>query len=90
MTPSTSLSLNTEIAVILRAQIPQYPPGNRNAEAFDEASKIVMREEYMRTALIKLEDVARNTTTTRQQLRNRIQAILKSTSNADSGHALTQ
>lgn len=51
MTPSTSLSLATEIAIILRAQIPQYPTGNRNAEAFDEASKIVVREEKVTASL---------------------------------------
>lgn len=51
MTPSTSLSLATEIANILRAQIPQYPTGNRNAEAFDEASKIVVREEKVTASL---------------------------------------
>lgn len=51
MTPSTSLSLATEIAIILRAQIQQYPPGNRNAEAFDQASKIVVREEKVSASL---------------------------------------
>jgi len=51
MTPSTSLSLATEIAIILRAQIPLYPPGNRNAEAFAEASKIVVREEKVTASL---------------------------------------
>jgi hypothetical protein len=76
MTASTSLSLATEIAIILRAQIPQYPPGNRNAEAFDEASKIVVREEKLRSALADLEYLARNRTTTRIMLRDRIQAIL--------------
>jgi phosphoglycerate dehydrogenase-like enzyme len=65
MTPSTSLSLATEIAIILRAQIPQYPPGNRNAEAFDEASKIVVREEKVTASLremVRIVEAMRMTT----------------------------